>query len=226
MNPLLLKALKKKSYSIRRAYVDSFLIDQSEKLDANALTLDLGGLKNDKRGYYSSVNYFKNIFHLNIAIDRYPDLCGDITSLPIRSNSFQQVICAEVLEHIFEVERAIQEIERILMPGGLVLITVPFLYRVHGDPSDYGRYTEHFWEKILNHNGFEICTIEKQGGFFPTVVDFAKQYLNYKCHGKKLFLVDEILFQIQRWAVRSSSSKDKDFLSNFVGGYGIVAIKK
>ncbi len=48
-----------------------------------------------------------------------------LTALPFRDDSFQAVICSEVLEHIADNELAIQELVRVLKPGGSMVVSVP-----------------------------------------------------------------------------------------------------
>ncbi len=50
---------------------------------------------------------------------------GDITGLPFADNSFDLVICSEVMEHIPEHERAAAEITRVLKPGKAMVVSVP-----------------------------------------------------------------------------------------------------
>ena len=50
---------------------------------------------------------------------------GDATAMPFPGASFDRVIAAEVLEHILDDQRAINEIARVLKPGGLAAVTVP-----------------------------------------------------------------------------------------------------
>jgi ubiquinone/menaquinone biosynthesis C-methylase UbiE len=44
---------------------------------------------------------------------------------------FDAIICISVLEHVFEYDKAINEIERVLKPGGKLLLTVPFGFPHH-----------------------------------------------------------------------------------------------
>ena len=50
---------------------------------------------------------------------------SDIGRLPFKNNCFDQVICSEVMEHISEEKTALQELTRVLKPGGILVITVP-----------------------------------------------------------------------------------------------------
>lgn len=69
------------------------------------------------------------------------DVVGDIHALPIADNSFDCVFCTGTLEHVRNPAQAIQEIYRIVKPGGLVHIDVPFIQGYHPDPTDYWRFT-------------------------------------------------------------------------------------
>ena len=52
-------------------------------------------------------------------------LIEDATSLPFEDNSFDVVVCTEVLEHLFEPQAAVTEMLRVLRPGGHLIATVP-----------------------------------------------------------------------------------------------------
>ncbi len=52
-------------------------------------------------------------------------LSSDVTRLPFKSESYDSIICSEVLEHIHDDRKAISEIIRILKPGGNLVISVP-----------------------------------------------------------------------------------------------------
>ena len=52
-------------------------------------------------------------------------ISGDATAMPFGDGSFDRVIAAEVFEHILDDQRAINELARVLRPGGLAAITVP-----------------------------------------------------------------------------------------------------
>jgi len=50
---------------------------------------------------------------------------GDTLALPFASNSFDRIICSEMLEHISNDALAITELTRVLRPGGTLAVTVP-----------------------------------------------------------------------------------------------------
>lgn len=81
-----------------------------------------------------------------VALDLKPvpsdaSIGGDGHALPSRSSAFDCVICIEVLEHVRRPEIVVDEIARVLQPGGVVLASVPFMFHIHADPHDYSRFT-------------------------------------------------------------------------------------
>ncbi|MFX0070096.1 MAG: class I SAM-dependent methyltransferase [Candidatus Hermodarchaeota archaeon] len=71
----------------------------------------------------------------------YYPVCGDLTYLPYRANSFDFVSALDVLEHIKNDKIAISEMSRILKPGGLAIITVPHRMKFY---SNQDRLIGHF----------------------------------------------------------------------------------
>ncbi len=80
---------------------------------------------------------------INLDIFPFKDvtLVTDATKLPIKDNSVDMIITESTLEHIPDVELAIQEICRVVKPGGFVYISIPFLMPFHASPNDYFRLT-------------------------------------------------------------------------------------
>jgi SAM-dependent methyltransferase len=69
------------------------------------------------------------------------DIVGDIHNLPIPDGKYDAVFCTGTLEHVRDPTTAVRELHRILKPGGLVHIDVPFIQGYHPDPTDYWRFT-------------------------------------------------------------------------------------
>ncbi len=80
-----------------------------------------------------------------VALDAVPapgvDVLGDIHRMPIGDDSFDCVFCTGTLEHVRDPWQAVREIHRVLKPGGIVHIDVPFIQGYHADPTDYWRFT-------------------------------------------------------------------------------------
>ena len=75
------------------------------------------------------------------------DLCTHNPA--IADGSYDVVVCTEVLEHVLQPFAAIAELERILAPGGILVASSPFNFRIHGPLPDCWRFTVHGWHALL-----------------------------------------------------------------------------
>jgi SAM-dependent methyltransferase len=73
--------------------------------------------------------------------------------------SFDYVVCTEVLEHTLQPFNAVNEMWRLLKPGGKLFVSTPFNFRIHGPLPDCWRFTEYGLRALLTN--FRI--IELQG---------------------------------------------------------------
>jgi SAM-dependent methyltransferase len=70
------------------------------------------------------------------------DVVADLEGrLPARLGKFDHVECMSVLEHSRRPWLLAANLERLLKPGGTLFVSVPFVWRIHGYPSDYWRMT-------------------------------------------------------------------------------------
>jgi SAM-dependent methyltransferase len=103
-------------------------------------------------------------FPKRIALDIKPgvgvQIIGDAQALAIRDASFEVVLCTEVLEHLPEPQRAIDEMFRVLVPGGQLLLTTRFLFPIHDAPHDYFRFTKYGLRHLLRR--FEIIELQEE----------------------------------------------------------------
>jgi SAM-dependent methyltransferase len=90
-------------------------------------------------------------------------------SLPFDDNSFDSIFCSEVLEHIFNPDEILKELNRVLKPGGKALITVPFCWNEHEVPYDYARYTSFGIRHLLTKHGLKVMELHKSGNFIGVV---------------------------------------------------------
>lgn len=82
---------------------------------------------------------------------------ADVQAMPeVPTARYDSILCSEVLEHVARPDAAIAELFRVLRPGGRLLLTVPFLSRLHEEPHDFYRYTEHGLRELLGRHGFVV----------------------------------------------------------------------
>lgn len=88
----------------------------------------------------------------------YPDY--DVCEGPAAESAYDLVIAEQVLEHLLWPRRAVANIYTMLRPGGVFLVTTPFLVRVHAFPIDCTRWTDIGLKYFLADAGFAIDKIE------------------------------------------------------------------
>lgn len=96
------------------------------------------------------------------------DLLGDIQRLPFADASVDGVICTYVLEHVADARACIDEIARVVKPGGQVYISVPFIFPTHPDPLDRWRWTLDGLRHALR--AFDEIEAGNAGGPFSALV--------------------------------------------------------
>lgn len=85
---------------------------------------------------------------------------------PVPDGAYDTVLCSEVLEHVPDPWSGLQEIRRVLRPCGVLLLSVPFLARLHEEPHDYFRYTEHALREALRRLEFDVDEVVVTGSVF------------------------------------------------------------
>jgi len=88
---------------------------------------------------------------------------GPITDIPAEDASYDLVLCSEVLEHTVDPGRAIEELARILNPGGRLILTTPFAYPLHEEPYDFFRLTPNAICILAERCGLHRLKFEQTG---------------------------------------------------------------
>lgn len=106
-----------------------------------------------------------------------PAVYGDGRVLPFADQSFDAVLCTQVLEHVDRPETVVREIGRVLKPGGLGLLSVPFFYNLHMEPHDFFRFSPYGIKSLLEGNGLRVCALRGQGGIGTLLVQMFHNWL-------------------------------------------------
>lgn len=210
------------SISVRRHFVDAFFSSNLEELLKGRIVniIDIGGKKMNKRGVFNVETYGPTTY-VNIEKANEPDILSDAKDIPVDSGSYDVAIMGELLEHVPEPLSVLTEAQRILRTGGLLFITVPFNYPIHGDPEDYGRYTESYWKSNSNKMGFEILKLERQGSMF-SVLALMVQHL-FKAKKRSWEPLQSWVIKFIMWLDKKTESP---LLRTWTTGYGIIMKKK
>lgn len=124
--------------------------------------LDIGGSK--KSGYHELMHGCDHIVTMNINPAHDCDIIADVEQpFPFSDATFDGAVALNLLEHVYRYAHVVQETHRILKPGGLFVIAVPFYFNIHGSPDDYFRYTKSGLERICREAGFTNIHIQALG---------------------------------------------------------------
>jgi SAM-dependent methyltransferase len=219
---------------ITRRNLEKFLKDYAT--DKEVLDIGSGGSSYDR--------YFVNRITVDIDPARNPDVVGDAHSLPFPDEKFDIVICTEVLEHLKNPQKAIDEMWRVLKDEGMVILTTRFLFPLHDVPNDYWRYTKYGLQHLFS-SGWDILRIETETYSFSAIgallqrmllqMEFKADKVVKYCLSGLVWIFDHLNFLIEKEygdykkksLIVDRCSKDKGELqgSIFATGYYLVARK-
>jgi SAM-dependent methyltransferase len=152
----------------------------------------------------------------------------DIQNMDIISdNSYDSAVCLEVLEHVQNPFQAIAEVHRILKKGGMLILSVPHLSRLHEEPNDFFRYTKYGIQFLLEDAGFKVLKITERAGIFSFLGhQFSTVFVCLLWH---IPIIKRIVFFVNKWlCVKPCYLLDKIFDKKkiFALGYTCVAQKR
>ncbi len=220
--------------TIRRYYVDEFFFNKLSNISSKSLILDLGGNKIKKRGQFNIENHSDNVTYTDISKEKKPDIQASGELLPFKPDIFDIIICAELLEHVLNPPEILTELYRILKPNSKLFITVPFMYHIHSDPSDYGRYTDTYWEANLTKIGFSDISIKPQGAFYSVLMELIRSFAYRFTKRRKLSWIplNPIITLLTKIGINLSikldlanQNKKDDFHRKYTLGFEIIATK-
>jgi len=76
--------------------------------------------------------------------------------------AYSLLICTEVFEHVLNWQQAFANADRLLKPGGAVVITTPFFYPLHEEPYDYWRPTYHALIRMCETHDWQVRYLDRQ----------------------------------------------------------------
>lgn len=159
------------------------------------------------------------------------DVICPVTDLKFPDEQFDTILCTQVLEHVFEHDKMMSEIYRVLKPGGQVILTVPFVWELHEEPYDFFRYTKHALKELFEQAGFEIDYIKPNGGKWAAIYQLRNNmmYLSFRRRKTWWNKLKKILFmELRLTQLRNQFAiwMDKNFYDDvFTLNYIVVAHK-
>lgn len=154
--------------SPHRNQLEKYIVHFLPKLDGDVLDV---GSKNRRYDFL--------LTKPSVAIDVVENtannvLKGDVNDLAFENDSFDAVICFEVLEYIDTPDKALFELSRVLKKNGTLLLSVPFVYREHDDML---RFTKKY---LINQLSKDFTFVEclEIGNAYTVILDIVKDKIN------------------------------------------------
>ncbi len=169
-------------YNYNQRKRDEWIKSKLSKLKPNIKILDAGAGKLRYKRFCSHLDYTsqdfgkyngegdgKGLQTKNWDTSRL-DIISDICEIPEKDSSFDVILCAEVLEHLPNPIKALQEFSRLLKKGGQLILTAPICSLTHFAPFYfYNGFSNYFYEKHLKENGFIIKELTYNGNWFDYI---------------------------------------------------------
>ena len=106
---------------------------------------------------------------------------GDALSLPLRDNCADIVTMLDVLEHLSDDSKALGEVQRILKPGGALILSVPayqHLWSAHDEAlHHFRRYEKAGLNRVLRRAGFNVWRLSFAMSAMPPIAWFWRRFV-------------------------------------------------
>ena len=192
MNPIV-AARTRVGKALSRPLVRDRITDFLRPYRTEARVLDLGC------GNSPYAPLFPNRMCLDLRRKPGAAVVGDAHNLPFAPGSFDLILSTEMLEHTLEPQRIVDEIRRVLRPGGRLLLTTRFVFPLHDVPGDYFRFTTYGLTHLFRD--WSAATVEAEATTLETMAVLL-QRLAIQCEFRSSRLIRLLLFLAARLVAR------------------------
>ena len=205
-----------KKYSTIRIY--QILEFKNNKIKGSCL--DIGSRPADTN-VTNHINSDNKIIYLNNYFKKKIDIFYDLEKYPNKKiKEFDNVFLFNVLEHCKNYKNCLKNVYSFLSPKGKFFGSTPFIYKIHGSPRDYFRFTKELLEEDLRKIGFKKIKITVlKGGLFICM------YSLYFDFTKKIPLLNIFLLSISLFLDMFIELFSKEFRKIYPIGYFFYAVK-
>ena len=116
------------------------------------------------------------VVNLDIEDSAHVHVINQSDRMPFRDASFDGALLEYVLEHVEDYRSFLEDVVRILRPGGALLVTVPFRQNYHACPQDFWRFTHEGLEALLREVGTSRIRVAVYGGPTSAWIDATKEF--------------------------------------------------
>jgi len=210
-----------------------------KKIPTGLTLLDAGAGESQFKKFCSHLNYIAQDFgqydgngDIGLQMGTWDnsglDIVSDITAIPLPDASVDAIMCTEVFEHIPDPIAAVKEFNRLLKPGGYLLITAPFASITHFAPYHFASGFNRFWyEKHLPDNNFRIDELALNGNYFEFIAQENRRIKRIagKYANKRLNILEKIIIHLNLLILQRISARDKGSSELLCYGIHIFARK-
>jgi len=147
------------------ARIERFLEESLKLIKPNSRILDAGAGKCPYKKIFKDFHYesmdMPGGFYKNIHTFE-----SHLSSMPVEDETYDVVVLTQVLEHVDNPKKVLLEINRVLKPNGILLLSVPLNGPIHGEPFHFFQFTHYGLAELAAQSNFYVQEIEKIGGGF------------------------------------------------------------
>ena len=148
------------------------------------------------------------------------DIYSPLDSIPVSDGYFDAVISIAVMEHVQDPCGVMAEMVRVLAPGGVLVMSIPFMQPEHKYPTDFQRYTKDGIVELCTSHGLRIIEINSLFTVYHTLFWIADIYLGLH-RGIAIKILRKVVLRfIGALAVSSNLSSDV-----IASAFRVVAVK-
>ena len=172
-----------------------FQLEIFKKFKINGDIIEFGASDEIEKNFCNSKLKNCKISYSNINSSNKEFVNIDLQKKILIELKYDYIIIFNVLEHLLDPNLALRNLSKICKKNGKIIGSTPFLFRVHGAPKDYSRFTkDHLIELLKSSNFKDIEIIELGTGPFLACISLLRSYLKYLPIFYQLLVLFAIVF--------------------------------
>ena len=166
-----------------------------KKIKLSGNCLEFGANQKLSRNFLISNSKNYNSIYSNIDNKNKNFIKIDLEKKTNHKKKYDNIIIFNVLEHLSDINLPLKNLNFLLKKKGKIFGSTPFIYRIHGAPNDYNRFTKDYLKIALKKKKFINIEIKELGlGPFLACFSLLRGYLKFLPIIYQLLLILVIIF--------------------------------